>query len=160
MPAFGDSAGGPLREDQLRAIAAFIINWEPSAELVEVPTGPAGPPVGTDITKELPEGNAESGQAIANRLGCPACHIAAPVGPAWMPTADQPGIGERAGQRISQDDYTGAATTAEQYLFESVVQTNAYIVEGFAENVMPTTYSTALTDQDMADLIAYLLTIK
>ena len=77
-----------------------------------------------------------------------------------MPSADQPGIGERAGERITEVDYTGAATSAEQYLFESIVQPNAFVVEGFAENVMPSTYNTALTDQDMADLIAYLLTLK
>ncbi len=160
MPAFADTAGGPLREDQLRAIAAFITSWEPAAELVEVPTGPSGPPVGTDITITLPEGDAAVGEATATRLGCTACHVAGPVGPAWLPTADQPGIGDRAGQRITQDDYTGAATSDLQYLFESIVQTNVFIVDGFAENLMPATYGSTLTEQETADLIAYMLSIK
>jgi mono/diheme cytochrome c family protein len=160
MPAFGDTAGGPLRQDQLRAIAQFIINWEPGAQEISALPTPAGPPVGTDITKQLPEGNVQSGEALAIQLACTACHELAPTGPAWSAVANQPGIGDRAALRIEQDDYTGNATTPEEYLFESVVDTNIYIVEGFAENVMPATYGSTLTDQNMADLIAYMLSIK
>jgi mono/diheme cytochrome c family protein len=160
MPAFADRFGGPLREDQLRAIAAFITNWEPSAELVSAPQEPAGPPVGTDITKQLPEGSAQNGDALAATLGCATCHITTNTGPAWEASADQPGIGVRAGERIGQSDYNGEATSAEQYIFESVVHTTAYVVSGFADNLMPATYGSTLTDQDMADLIAYLLTFK
>lgn len=160
MPAFGNTAGGPLRQDQLVAIARFIMNWEPAAqEIAALPT-PSGPLAGTDITKQLPEGNAQSGEALATQLGCTACHVIGPTGPAWMPNPEQPGIGERAALRIEQDDYTGNATTPEEYLFESVVNTNLFIVEGFAENVMPATYGDTLTEQNMADLIAYMLTLK
>jgi hypothetical protein len=34
------------------------------------------------------------------------------------------------------------------------------VVPPFAPGIMPKTYGETLTDQDMADLIAYLLTIK
>jgi mono/diheme cytochrome c family protein len=160
MPSFSDEYGGPLRVDQIRTIAAYILNWESTAELVVVPTLPAGPTVGTDITKLLPQGDAQAGEQLATTLGCTACHIAAPTGPAWMPSADQPGIGDRASTRITQPDYTGKATSAEQYLFESVVQPGAYVVSGFTDGVMPTTYASSLTDQNLADIIAYLLTLK
>lgn len=160
MPAFSEKYGGPLREDQLRSIAAYILNWEPAATLVTAPSAPTGPTVGTDITKELPEGDAKAGEALATSLACTACHVTAPTGPAWPPTADQPGIGDRAATRLEQDDYTGQATTPEQYLFESIAVTNAFVVSGFAENIMPAIYGTTLTDQNMADLIAYLLTVK
>jgi mono/diheme cytochrome c family protein len=160
MPSFSDQYGGPLREDQIRNLAAFIMNWEETAVAIPVPELPTGPVVGTDITKELPEGDAEAGETLATSLGCIACHIAAPTGPAWLPTADQPGIGDRAAARLSQPDYAGEAETPEQYLFESVVAPNAYIVSGFSEGIMPAIYSTSLTDQDMADLIAYMLTLK
>jgi mono/diheme cytochrome c family protein len=160
MPAFAEQYGGPLREDQLRSIANYIINWEPAATLVSAPSTPAGPPVGTDITKELPTGDPKAGEALAASLGCTACHVAGNTGPAWLPTPDVPGIGERAALRLEQDDYTGQATTPEQYLFESIVATNAFVVSGYAEGLMPATYGTTLTDQNMADLIAYLLTLK
>lgn len=160
MPAFSDHYGGPLREDQIRNIAAFIMNWEETAVAIEVPTVPTGPTVGSDITKELPPGDAAAGEALSVSLGCTACHIAAPVGPAWLPKDGQPGIGTLASQRYLAPDYTGNAATPEQYLFESIVNPNAYLVSGFAAGLMPQNYADTLTDQDMANLIAYLLTLK
>lgn len=159
MPSFSQQFGGPLREDQVRNIAAFVMNWEETAELVEAPEVPSGPTVGRDISKELPEGDAEVGETRARELGCAACHIDAPTGPAWLPTADQPGIGERAATRVEEAGYSGNATGAEGYLFESIVLPEAYLVTGYT-NIMPNTYADTLTDQDMADLIAYLLTLK
>jgi len=160
MPSFSEQFGGPLREDQIRYIAAFIMNWESTAELVEVPSGPIGGAVGTDITKTLPEGDAARGEALAQSLACVACHIAAPTGPAWLPSGDQPGIATRAESRFTQSDYSGQATTAWQYLFEAIVLPNAYIVPGYAQGIMPANYGQTLSDQDLADLIAYLLTLK
>ena len=160
MPSFSQQYGGPLREDQIRSIAAFVTNWEGTATLVEVPSAPVGPTVGTDITKPLPEGAAARGETVANKLVCTACHIAAPTGPAWLATDLEPGIGTRAEKRYTQTDYQGSAKTPDQYLFESIVQPGAYAVPGFAENLMPPTYGAQLTDQEMADLIAYLLSLK
>jgi len=161
MPSFSDRFGGPLRDDQIRNIADFIMNWEPTAQLVEIaqPAGP-GEAVGTDINAPLPEGNAAAGEALAKSQGCTACHIDAPTGPAWLPSADQSGIGDRAATRLTDPTYTGAASTPEQYLHESIVNPNAYVVDGFPANVMPQTYGDNLTSQNVADLIAYLLTLK
>ena len=161
MPSFSDQFGGPLREDQIRSIADYIMNWEPTAQLVEVaqPAGP-GEAVGTDINVQLPEGDAAAGEALAQSQGCTACHIDAPTGPAWLPTADQPGIGDRAATRITEATYTGAASTPEQYLLESIVDPNVFVVNGFAPNIMPPIYGDQLTSQNAADLIAYLLTLK
>ena len=160
MPAFSDHYGGPLRDDQVRNIAAFIMNWEETATEVVVPTPPAGPLVGTDITKELPEGDAAAGEALTVSLGCTACHITTPTGPAWLPAGEIPGVGERAAAEFNLPEYTGNATSAEQYLFESIVDPNIYLVPGFASGLMPPTYANTLTDQNMADLIAYLLSLK
>ena len=42
MPAWSQQFGGPLREDQVRNLATFILNWEATAlgdvELAELPT--------------------------------------------------------------------------------------------------------------------------
>jgi mono/diheme cytochrome c family protein len=160
MPSFSDRFGGPLRDDQIRSIAAFILNWESTAELVQAPATPAGPSVGTDITKQLPAGNAQNGEALANSLGCTACHIATPTGPAWVASGSAPGIGTRAETRFTEADYSGKAQSAEQYLLESIIDPSAFVVQGFADKVMPATYSTQLSEQNAADLIAYLLTLK
>jgi len=160
MPAWSEAYGGPLREDQVRSIAAFVMNWESTAPDREVESVPSGPRVGTDINVELPEGDAQNGEALATSQGCAGCHINTATGPAWLPSEGSPGIGDRAAERITQPDYTGGATSAEQYLLESIVDTNIFIVEGFAENLMPANYGESLTAQEAADLITYMLTLK
>jgi cytochrome c len=46
------------------------------------------------------------------------------------------------------------------YLYESIVQPNAYLVEGFQQGLMPATFDQSLTPQKKADLIAFLMTEK
>lgn len=158
MPAWSEDYGGPLRNDQIRDIAAFIMNWEKTAgETFEPEAG--GPSVGTDITIELPEGDPAAGEALATSEGCTACHIATPTGPAWLASGDQPGIGTRAEQRIAEESYTGDAETPEQYLLESIVVPDVHLVEGFAD-LMPKEYGETLTLQQAADLIAYLMSLE
>ena len=159
MPSFHTNFGGPLREDQVRNIAAFVMNWEETAELVELPELPTGPLVGSDITKELPEGDPAAGEELAVTLGCTACHILAPTGPAWLPTENEPGVGERAETRFTQPDYTGDADSPEGYLFESIVIPEIFLISGY-ENLMPATYANTMSEQQAADLIAYMLTLR
>jgi hypothetical protein len=71
-----------------------------------------------------------------------------------------PGIGVRGGIRIQQDDYTGNATESDQYLIESVVESNIFLVEGFQADVMPNDFGERVTLQDMANLLAYLKTFE
>jgi len=165
MPSFSDRFGGPLREDQIRYLAAFIMNWEKTAEAVSAPEplsepAPGAKIVGTDITQTLPPGDAAAGEKLTSTLGCVACHIASSVGPAWLPSGSQPGIGDQAAQLFKEPGYTGHAKTPEQYLFESIVDPNVFVVSGFSSGLMPGNYATSLTDQNVADLIAYLLTLK
>ena len=81
----------------------------------------------------------------------------------WLQTPARPGNqakGSRAETRFTQDDYTGQAQSAEQYLFESIVNTNIYVVEGFQPNIMLTNYGETLTATEVSDLIAYMLSVK
>lgn len=160
MPAWSEQYGGPLRVDQVRNIAAFIMNWESTAPDRGAAVPMAGPPVGTDITVELPEGNPANGETLATSQGCTGCHVLTATGPAWAASATEPGIGDRAAQRLTEADYSGNAETPEQYLLESIVAPGAFIVPGFDTVQMPATYGQTLTAQDAADLIAYMLTIK
>jgi mono/diheme cytochrome c family protein len=161
MPSWSDRYGGPLRDDQIRSLADFIMNWQATAqEVTTTTTALAGPPVGTDIAQQLPAGDPVKGQALANSKGCVACHVTTATGPAWNASGNTPGIGTRASTRITQSDYTGKAKNAQQYLLESIVVPNAYVVPTFQPNVMPQTFGQTLTAQDASDLIAYILTIK
>ena len=97
-------------------------------------------------------GNAVSGKAIFNgSSGCNACHDVANgvtlVGPSLK------GIAGRAAARK-------AGMTTVDYLHESIVSPNAYIVSGFTASIMPQTFAQTLTKPQIDDLVAYLLTLK
>jgi len=162
MPTWSQEFGGPMRPDQIEAVVAFILNWEGRAVAGAEPTPVTGEPMmGADIRVELPPGDPERGRALADgTLGCSVCHSLTPVGPAWAASGDQPGLAERAALRVEQADYAGEADTADQYLFESVASPNAYLVPSFAVGVMPTNFGDRITLQQMADLMAYMLSFR
>jgi mono/diheme cytochrome c family protein len=171
MPTWGEEYGGPLRTDQVDSLVAFIMNWAPAFVSYTPQPTPTIIPVGVDITVELPAGDAANGRLVSERVGiaCNVCHTgAALVGPAWLAEVapDGKGVGTHAEERLSDPGYTGQATTPEQYLFESIVQPSVYIVPGgtyaTAEGVslMPGDLGQKLTGQDVADLIAYLRTLR
>ncbi len=162
MPTWGENFGGPLRIDQVENVVAFIMNWGERAIAGIEPTEITEDlMMGSDIFVELPEGDPAAGQVLAEQtLGCTACHTLTAVGPGWEAEDGLPGIGVRGGIRIQQDNYTGNATSSDQYLIESVVETNIHVVEGFQPNIMPDDFGERVTLQDMADLLAFLKTFK
>src|SRR5687768_9501212 len=109
------------------------------------PTAPAGEPV------ELPNGDPAAGdtlfhQKIGGLPECSSCHSldgTRSTGPTLQ------GFGEIAGTRRSGDD----ATT---YTMNSILSPGQYIVPGFS-NLMPAAYGQQLSRQQLADLIAYVL---
>jgi cytochrome c2 len=82
---------------------------------------------------------------------CMTCHqvVTGQVGFSVGPNLD--GIGKRAGTRVAQ-------LTAEDYLRQSILEPNRYLVAGY-RNMMYPDYNTHFTEQDIQDLIAYLLTL-
>lgn len=89
-------------------------------------------------------------QTLESQAGCITCHSLEPdqviVGPSMA------GIANRAGDRVSD-------LSAEEYLRQSIMETNAYVVEGFPEGVMPAAFADVLSDQQVDDLVAYMLTL-
>ena len=171
MPTWSQDYGGPLRNDQIQYIVAYVMNWAPALANVTPEPTQAIVAVGTDITQKLPTGDAAAGQQVVQTMGCPACHISqggATLGPNWQPATDNnnQGVGARAPQRIKAADYKGKATSGDQYLFESIVAPDTYIVPGNATyapggvSIMPHDFATKLSAQNMADVIAYLDTVK
>ena len=69
------------------------------------------------------------------------------VGPSWY------GVADRAKERVP-------GLSAEEYLYTSITQPNEYLVEGFPAGLMLQTYRDTLSDQDFADIIAFMLTLK
>ncbi len=99
-------------------------------------------------------GNASNGETLFKQAlvgqnpGCATCHSVDGtqlVGPTLQ------GIAGRAATRVQGE-------SAEQYLHQSMVEPNAYVVEGFVEGVMQS-YK-GLSEAQLNDLVAYLLTLK
>ena len=83
--------------------------------------------------------------------GCRICHSLEKdeviIGPSFY------GIANRAGDRVP-------GLTAEEYLHQSIVEPNAFIVPGFPEGQMIQNFGKILTEEEINDLIAFLMTMK
>lgn len=111
-----------------------------------------------------PSGDPERGEALYRQEsigggaapGCASCHSLEPgvvkVGPSHA------NVGARAQEVIEDPDYGGEATTAAGYLRESILEPNAHVSEGFDPGVMYQDYAEVLTEQQIEDLVAFLLT--
>ena len=119
--------------------------------------------VGRANAPALPAGDPQRGQALFSQAsirgtsGCITCHSLARykviVGPSLW------GVATRAGRIIESPNYQGTATSAEEFLRESITRPNAVIASGFAHSVMPD-WLTVLDEQQIQDLVAYLMTQK
>lgn len=145
MPTWSEKFGGPLREDQIRAVAVFIMNFEAYA-LGQVPT-PV--PLAPLVDESTPEGR---GQAVFLQAGCIACHTITGISSGTIgPVLD--GLASRAGTRVS-------GMTAEEYIHQSIIDPSAYVVPGFADDLMPKNFGEILTEDQISDLIAFLMTLE
>ena len=99
---------------------------------------------------KLPAGDASRGEQLFVSQNCKTCHVDLAVGPAFQAN---PPLATRAESRKP-----GYPT--ELYLYESIVAPNAYVVSGFQKDIMPAEPGRTLTEQELADLIAYLMTLR
>lgn len=106
------------------------------------------------------------GEALFRRSppGCSACHSTAPdvvlAGPSVA------GMAERAAAVVESEGYTGSATTAEDYVRESIIEPSAHITAGpgfFSVNgrsVMQDNFGETLTADEIDQLVAYLMSLR
>lgn len=90
-----------------------------------------------------------AGQALFTRH-CAACHSLSAdtvvVGPSLA------GIANRAPERVAGMD-------ASTYFHQSIMEPNAYLVEGFSD-LMPPSLAQVLTPEEVDALVAYMLTLR
>ncbi|MCS7061934.1 MAG: c-type cytochrome [Anaerolineae bacterium] len=99
------------------------------------------------IVVQLPAGDADSGAKLFASIGCNACHSV---------QKDQRLVGPSFYGLWTRSANNSAGLSAKAYLYQSIVQPNAVIVEGYQPNLMPPNYATVLSVQQMADILAYI----
>ena len=165
MPAWGQTDGGTLNQEQVYELAALVTHgtrnidgetaWDHVREIVHenvahgAPT--AIPPEVAALANVPPE--LKAGAEIFSRNGCAACH------------ATQ-GDARLVGPSLARISETGATrkpgTSAEDYIAESIRNPNAFIVPGFPgpPSPMPPFGPQQISDDDLRQLIAYLMSLK
>jgi mono/diheme cytochrome c family protein len=100
-----------------------------------------------------PEGDPVRGEELFNKSidrqpSCVSCHVPDAEDGGASPNLD--GFGERAAIQVP-------GLSAREYAFWSITEPHRHLVKNFG-NAMPNKYDDKLSPQDIADLIAYLLT--
>ncbi len=88
------------------------------------------------------EGDPEAGKDVFASAGCGSCHTVAEAG-----TSSE--IGPNLDESLEGRDA--------QFIHQSIVDPDAQIAEGFSGGIMPKNYSEQLSEQELADLVAFLL---
>ena len=160
-----------LSQAEIGNVIAFLdwiagidnFNWPPRPILV---SGSAlGSTLGTRPAGAASSDPVAQGEALfrTSPPGCFVCHSTAPgvqlAGPSLA------GVGARAAATLQAAGYTGAASDAQAYLRESIVQPSAYLVPGalFSANgrsFMPDNFQQLLKPEQVDQLVAYLLTLR
>jgi len=88
---------------------------------------------------------------IGAQAGCATCHSLEAGMVVVGPSMD--GIAGRAASTVS-------GMSAEDYLKESILEPDAYLVAGFPAGTMPQVWEDELTSEQVNQLVAYMLTLK
>lgn len=92
--------------------------------------------------------NPARGEQLTLTNGCIGCHSLNPnqvmAGPTWQ------NVGETAATRV-------VGQSPALYLYNSILHPNEFVVEGYMPNIMLQIYEQTLSDQDLADIVSYLL---
>lgn len=150
-----------FNERELYDIIAYLLTLEGDPSPVSDSTDSAAPDDETSMPgDELPApetvGDPANGEILFNTFQaeagfmCATCH--------WTDTEDRligPGllnVAHRAGNRVDGQD-------ALDYLFESIADPDAYVVDDYPAGLMPDNWAEIYSEDEIYDLVAYLLTL-
>ena len=101
-----------------------------------------------DVRQTIDGADIGAAQTVALKYGCIGCHAVDPnqvmTGPTWH------NIGDTAVIRVPGE-------SPAQYLYESIVNPNGHVVDGYLGNIMPQTFKDMMTPQELGEMVAYLL---
>jgi len=102
---------------------------------------------------------AATGEELFAKNGCIACHAVTATDQTERLGPSLAGLAARAETTIQSAQYSGKATTIEAYTRESILQPQLYLVAGY-NPLMPPTYESSLSQQELDILVDYLLTLE
>jgi mono/diheme cytochrome c family protein/cytochrome c551/c552 len=150
MPTWGRRYGGQLRDDQVEQVTQFVLNWESTAMLQTpeedlwytiVPTATTGI---VDMTAPTEP------QVVFVQNGCSGCHKLGDQYTVGVTGPDLNTLHETAATKVPDED-------AETYVYNSIVEPNKFINEGFAADIMPKTFKDQLGEENIRKLVTWLL---
>jgi len=163
MPSWGRTDGGPLLDEQIHELTLLILKgdtiirdgktaWTIAAEesKEKIAHGAPEPKTPTEDTAQLTPDQAAGSKIFTGKGGCVGCHNAGSGGGATGPNLSHIAT-EGATMKPGMD--------APAYIEESIRSPQAFIVPGYPP-VMPTNFSQVLTNDEIKQVIAYLLTKK
>jgi nitric oxide reductase subunit C len=109
-------------------------------------------------------GDAARGERLFATLPCASCHDVTHPWPGGDVCPNLGNIATEAARIVRSGDYHGKARGAAEYIRESIVDPNAYIVPGAnyrtapGQSVMPKDFGQTLTPAQLEDLVAFLMT--
>ena len=118
---------------------------------------PTEPPPQSPIDRLVAVRNAANGETLFNTFqdaanySCANCHSPDSekklIGPGLL------NIKDRAATRIP-------GQSAAEYIYQSIIDTNAFIVDGFEAELMPQNWAEIYSDLEIFDIVAYLMTLE
>lgn len=119
----------------------------PAGDVPDTPAATDAPAAPTAVPVAL-TGDAGNGESVFGSAGCSGCHSTGSnqvVGPGLS------GIGATAETRVD-------GQSADEYLTAAIVSPNDFIVDGFT-GIMPATFGDSLSEQEIADVVSYLVSL-
>ncbi len=105
-----------------------------------------------------PLGQAPAGEKLFNAtlqlVGAPTCSVCHVLNP-----GDEPIVGPNLSNLAKEAGTRKPGMSAKTYLREALLEPNTFVVEGYQAGIMPQNYGDLLTEPQLEDLVAYLLTL-
>lgn len=93
---------------------------------------------------------------ILTRPGCPVCHLIPGIPGATGQVGPPLVLGTTGLQRLNDPGYRGQAKTVHEYIVESVLEPQRFVVRGYPEKTMPTWYGSKLSALALEKIASYL----
>jgi mono/diheme cytochrome c family protein len=165
MPTWSQQFGGPFRDDQVEAVTNFVLNWQEDALAQGTPDNPdpwqffADAPSravadedGAPAAEVAPEPTGpRSPQDLFASMGCLGCHN---LDQSQTPDNRGPVGPNMANLHETADMHGEDAVT---YVYNSIVNPNAYISEGYMAGIMPQNFGERMSEEEIDAMVEWLL---